>query len=198
MKMSPFEPITAVTAAPLLIAKANVDTDQILPARFLTTTTREGMGKLAFYDWRHDEHGEVIEHEALNSAPKARRRIVVAGHNFGCGSSREHAPWALYDYGVRVVLGEQLADIFKTNCRKNGIAAIDITKDIFELICANRSAEISVRLDERQLQIGQLYKGEFDMDELSRTCLMSGDDQLGVLLNALPEIEKFERTHVHP
>lgn len=192
-KATPFEPLTHLTGKPLIIDQANVDTDQILPARFLTTTSREGMGDLAFYDWRRENGAAPASHDWLNHTPLSQRRILVAASNFGCGSSREHAPWALYDYGVRAVLGEGVADIFKNNCRKNGIAAFDITRNLFELICLNPTLDVTINLRSKTVCVGALRKEDFEIDDLSRECLMSGADQLGLLLKALPEIERFEQ-----
>lgn len=194
MSSSPqFEPIASLKGEALIIDQANVDTDQILPARFLTTTSREGMGELAFYDWRHSSDGETPAHDRLNKLPLDKRRILVAAPNFGCGSSREHAPWALYDYGVRAVLGEGIADIFKNNCLKNGIAAIDISNDLFQLICINPKFDVWLNLRAKTVSLGALYKEHFEMDDLSRECLMTGSDQLGLLLKAQPEIDRFEQ-----
>lgn len=188
------EPLKLVRAKPLIIDRANVDTDQILPARYLITTSRNGMSDLAFRDWRFAENGEVIADHPLNQVKEEDRRLMVVADNFGCGSSREHAPWALYDFGVRVILGHGIADIFKNNCRKNGIAAIEITRDFFELICVNADFEVVVNLSSKSIHLGAMTKREFDMDELSRECLMSGSDQLGLLLASLPDIEAYERT----
>ncbi len=188
-----FEPLSVIRARPLIIEKTNVDTDQIMPARFLTTTTREGLGEKAFYDWRYDDSGALIEDAALNLAKPADRRILVGGKNFGCGSSREHAPWGLYDYGVRVVLAEAIADIFKNNCLKNGIAAIDISAEFYARIRANGDSEVCVDLEKKEIVLADGAVETFEMDDLYRQCLISGEDQLGLLLGADGEIAAYEQ-----
>lgn len=193
MTGSRFEPIVRISAVPLIIDKADVDTDQILPARFLTTTRREGLGEAAFYDWRHDRDGALVMESPLNSASREQRRVLVCGRNFGCGSSREHAPWALYDFGVRVVLGEAIADIFKNNALKTGIAAIDIEADVFESIRLHPGRQISVDLETSCVELGDGTKVRFKIDELGRLCLLQGEDQLGYLLVAADEIDRYER-----
>lgn len=189
-----FDPLKKICARPLVINKANVDTDQIMPARFLTTTDRDGFGEYAFYDWRYDETGAPKPNDVLNATPRDGRRILLAGHNFGCGSSREHAPWGLYDYGVRVVLSTSIADIFKNNCLKNGIAAIEVAEPFFDIALSNPDAEICVDLGLKMVSIKDRAHVEFDMDELGRQCLMRGEDQLGLLLKADKDIEAFEVT----
>lgn len=194
MTANAFEPLSRLIEIPLIIDKENVDTDQIFPARFLTTTSRKGLGDLAFYDWRQAAKSKSAQEDWLNHLPIKDRTILVAAKNFGCGSSREHAPWALYDYGVRVVLGEGVADIFKNNCRKNGIAAIDISSDIYKLICENREAKICVNVRAKTINVGALAQTTFEMDDLALECLISGTDQLGVILKAHADIERFEAT----
>jgi len=194
MRNSMFEPIVEVSAEPLIIENTDVDTDQIIPARFLTVTTRDGLGANAFYDWRHDKAGAVIEDHYLNATPPAGRKILVAGKNFGCGSSREHAPWALHDYGVRIILADSIADIFRNNCSKNGIAAINIESSLYEQIVADREKPVSVDLEARTITLANGTVASFELDEMARQCLMSGEDQMGLLLSAQDEISAYEPT----
>ena len=189
----PFEPIVEITAKPLLLPQTDIDTDQILPARFLTTTSRDGLGDKAFYDWRRDAEGRLIDEHILNRAARADRRILVAGRNFGCGSSREHAPWALYDYGVRIILSSSLADIFRNNALKNGIAAIEISEEAFDAINRRPNDMLTVNIRMQTLSIAGAFSESFELEPMAKTCLMSGEDQLGLLLAEQSRITAFER-----
>lgn len=169
----------------------NIDTDQIIPARFLTTTRRTGLGQHLFHAWRFDESGAARPEFALNEASARGCEILVAGHNFGCGSSREHAPWALLDYGIRVVISSGIADIFRSNALKNGLLPIVVDDATHDWLLAHPGVLVSVDLAESKLHLpGRDYR--FVIDEFSRQCLINGVDELGYLLSKQPEIERYE------
>jgi len=193
MSFSPFKTLTSRT---LVLDTANIDTDQIIPARFLTTTSREGLGKLAFNDWRYDADGRENDHPLNGDAAKACQ-ILVAGHNFGCGSSREHAPWALVDYGFRAVISSQIADIFHTNALKNGFLPIVIEVSAHEWLLDHPDEEVVIDLETCEVRLpknGGTY--EFKIDPFSRHCLLQGKNELDYLLDQLPDIENYEARNV--
>ena len=192
MSETTFEPITQITQTPVWVPDENVDTDQIFAAKFLTITVREGLGEYAFYDWRRDKNDDLIEDHYLNTTPPDQRRIMLGGRNFGCGSSREHAPWALYDYGVRAVIAPEIADIFYNNCLKNGMAAISISDAEYEALTPYTDQEMTVDLETQEIRYGSDKVLAFEMDGLARACLLSGQDQLDLLLSAKPDIDRFE------
>lgn len=176
-----FKPMTVVTSKTVVLPAANIDTDQIMPARFLTMTTKSGLGKHLFNDWRYDEDGSETDHKLNSEAAKACE-ILVGGHNFGCGSSREHAPWALMDYGFRVVISSEIADIFRGNSLKNGLLPIVIDKRAHAWLLENPSAEVTVDLENCEVRLprnGGTYS--FEIDSFSRHCLMEGVDEMGFL-----------------
>lgn len=187
-----FQPLTQIKSKTLVLPAENIDTDQIIPARFLTVTTREGLGKHAFHDWRYEDDGRKTDHELNTDAAKACQ-ILVGGHNFGCGSSREHAPWALTDYGFRVVISSEIADIFRSNAVKNGLLPIVIEKKAHDWLLDNPGAGITVDLEKRLVRLpGNHGAYEFEIDDFSRHCLMEGVDEMGYLLGQKNAIEKFE------
>jgi 3-isopropylmalate/(R)-2-methylmalate dehydratase small subunit len=179
--------------APLTrLAIDNVDTDQIIPARFLSTTERKGLGAHCFADWRGANRKPGFE---LDRLPSEHRQIILAGHNFGCGSSREHAPWALLDFGVRVIIATQIADIFKSNALKNGLLPIVVGPAQFQQLEAHVGQLLEVDLAQLCLRAGGLQI-EFSIDAFARTCLLEGLDAMGYLLARLPHIEAYERARV--
>lgn len=189
--MMSFAPFKTLTSRTVVLAQENIDTDQIIPARFLTTTSREGLGKAAFYDWRYDENGRPKNSSIFNGVDPQTQQILVTGSNFGCGSSREHAPWALSDFGFRAVISSDIADIFKSNAQKNGLAPIEIDGATHRALLATPGAEVTVDLETCRV----IFKGgsaSFAMDPFARRCLLDGVDPLGHLLNHLPDIEAFE------
>lgn len=191
------EPFRALTSRTLVLSEANIDTDQIIPARYLTGTTREGLGDAAFRDWRYDADGRLNADCVLNTVDPAAHRVLVAGDNFGCGSSREHAPWALFDYGVRVVISTGIGDIFRSNALKNGLVPIVVPADVHAELVAHPGREITVDLAANALRFGNHVVG-FEIDAFGRACLLEGVDTLGYLVNRLPAIEAFEaRTETH-
>ncbi len=189
-----FKPLKTVTSKTLVLPAANIDTDQIVPARFLTMTTKAGLGKHLFNDWRYEKDGEETDHHLNSEAAKACE-ILVGGHNFGCGSSREHAPWALTDYGIRVVISSEIADIFRNNSLKNGLLSIIIDKRAHQWLLENPGADVTVDLESCEVRLprnGGTYK--FDVDAFSRQCLMEGVDEMGYLAAQDADISKFEDT----
>ena len=144
------ERFTTLTSRTLVLPQASIDTDQIIPARFLTTTTREGLGALAFYDWRYDD-GKLRPNDPLNTLDPSEHRILVAGDNFGCGSSREHAPWALLDYGFRAVVSTSIADIFSSNALKNGLLPIVVDAETHARLLASPGGRVTIDLEHCQL-----------------------------------------------
>ncbi|MGH6951897.1 MAG: 3-isopropylmalate dehydratase small subunit [Vitreimonas sp.] len=189
------EPFKTLTSRTIVLAQANIDTDQIIPARFLTTTTREGLGAKAFYDWRHDASGKPLPDARLNQVEAAEHRILVAGDNFGCGSSREHAPWALLDYGFRAIVSTSIADIFSSNALKNGLLPVTVDGETHARLLADPGGRVSIDLETCQLTIGNQPPIAFTVEPFARRCLLDGVDQLGHLLNRLPAIEAFERAN---
>lgn len=183
------------TAVPLSVE--NIDTDQIIPARFLKATTREGFGDNLFRDWRYDSNNNPVKDFVLNN-PKYTGKILVAGKNFGCGSSREHAAWAIYDYGFRVVVSSFYADIFKNNALNNGLLPIVVSdkflKQMLTAIEEKPSTEIVVDLENQILQIGSV-KEKFDINLYKKTCLINGYDDIDYLLSLNKEIREFDVAH---
>lgn len=186
------KPLNTVTSKTLVLSAANIDTDQIIPARFLTVTTRDGLGKHAFNDWRYDADGNETDHELNTDAAKACE-ILVGGHNFGCGSSREHAPWALTDYGLRVVISSEIADIFRGNAVKNGLLPIVIDKLAHQWLLDHPGEEVSVDLTSQEVRLpknGGTYS--FEVDAFSKHCLLNGVDEMGYLASQSDAIAKYE------
>lgn len=191
------EPFRSLTSRAFVIRQADVDTDQIVPARFLTTTTREGLGRLAFHDWRHAADGTPRPEAPLNRIDPAERRILLAGPNFGCGSSREHAPWALLDYGFRAVVSTRIADIFTSNALKNGLLPVEAPQAAWDGLADDPDAEITIDLEACEIRRAGVAPVPFTVDGFARRCLLDGTDPLGWLLSRLPEIEAFERKVEH-
>ena len=186
-----FEPFTRLTSRTLVLAEENIDTDQIIPARFLTTTDKDGLGQAAFYDWRHGPDGVLDEGHVLNQADPDATRVLVAGDNFGCGSSREHAPWALLAYGFKAVISTSIADIFRSNSLKNGLLPVVVDADTHALLLEQPGREVTIDLEAEEVRFGNHVKA-FRTEPFARRCLLEGRDPLGVLLDALPDIEAFE------
>ena len=188
-----FEPFTSLTSKTLVLEIENIDTDQIIPARFLTTTTRKGLGKHVFHDWRYHEDGAQTDH-MLNSDTAQACAILVAGRNFGCGSSREHAPWALGDYGIRAVISSEIADIFHANALKNGVLPIVIEKSAYKWLLDHPYEEISIDLKTCEVRLpknGGTYS--FNVDPFSRQCLLNGQDEMDYLCAQGNEISNYEK-----
>ncbi|MBT1703858.1 3-isopropylmalate dehydratase small subunit [Chryseosolibacter indicus] len=184
------------TAVPLAIE--NIDTDQIIPARFLKATTREGFGENLFRDWRYDADGNPKADFVLNNTTYSGK-ILVAGKNFGCGSSREHAAWAIYDGGFRVVISSFFADIFKNNALNNALLPVQVSdtflKKIFQFIEKNPSTIITVDLTKQQVVLEDGSSESFDINAYKKTCLMNGYDDIDYLISLRDDIKQFELTH---
>jgi len=172
----------------------DIDTDQIIPARFLTTTSREGLGSKLFHDWRFESDGSENADFLLNRPESAGCRILVAGHNFGCGSSREHAPWALLDYGLRAVISTEIADIFRSNSLKNGFLPIVVDNETHKWLLDNPGCEVSIDVEQSTITLPNGQSANFPVDEFARYCLIEGIDQLGFLQNHSNAIQQFEDT----
>lgn len=184
------------TGVPLPIE--NIDTDQIIPARFLKATTREGFGENLFRDWRYQPSGQPNHDFVLNQA-QFKGDILVAGKNFGCGSSREHAAWALADYGFRVVVSSFFADIFKNNALNNGILPVvvpdDFLKKLLAAIAANPQTSIEVDLEKQSIALqASGEQAHFDINPYKKTCLINGYDDIDYLLSLRPQIETYEQS----
>lgn len=188
------EPITVIRSRTVVMPFDDIDTDQIVPARFLTTTTREGLGEAAFADWRYDPQGKPKPDFVLNDEAARGCQILVAGKNFGCGSSREHAPWALLDYGFRAVISTEIADIFRSNSLKNGLLPVVVDADTHRWLIDNPGTQVEVDLDKLELRLADGRNIAFIIDRFSRYCLMNGIDQLGFLLQQEDHISAFEKS----
>lgn len=186
------KPVTRVQSRTAVLPTKDIDTDQIIAARFLTTTSRDGLGKNAFYDLRYDNKGNKKADFALNKPAAHGCEILVAGNNFGCGSSREHAPWALLDYGFKAVISSEIADIFRNNSLKNGFLAISIDADTHAWLLDNPGIELSIDVAAATITLPDGRQVRFPIDGFARHCLLEGVDQLGFLQQRLPEIYEFE------
>jgi 3-isopropylmalate/(R)-2-methylmalate dehydratase small subunit len=184
---------TTLTSRTVAMPATNIDTDQIIPARFLTTTTREGLGAQLFADWRYDERGLPRPGFVLNDPASAGCRILVAGGNFGCGSSREHAPWALLDYGFSAVVSTGIADIFRNNSLKNGLLPVIVDEATHAWLLAHPGAELTLDVAAATLTLPGGARVPFPIEAFAQHCLLNGVDELGYLLSRAPEIEAFER-----
>jgi 3-isopropylmalate/(R)-2-methylmalate dehydratase small subunit len=189
------QPIRKFSSRTVVLPSTNIDTDQIIPARFLTTTTKEGLGKQAFADWRYDATGAPRADFVLNRPEAAGCTILVAGRNFGCGSSREHAPWALLDYGFRAVVSTEIADIFRSNSLKNGLLPIVVDDRTHAWLLANPGASLEVDLQTSTLTLPDGAAVEFPIEAFARYCLLNGVDELGFLLQQADAIARYEQTH---
>lgn len=193
------EPIRKFSSRVVPLPNENVDTDQITPARFLKVTDKKGLGKILFYDWRYDSSGNPKPEFVLNKPGSAGAAVLLAGNNFGCGSSREHAPWALVDFGFRAVISTSFADIFRNNCLKNGLLPVAIDKsshqELFCLIERDPSLQIEVDLATQSLTLPTGRKIIFPIDPFSKKCLLDGVDEIGYILNLSDRITEYEATH---
>ena len=184
--------VVSITSRTVVLPSSNIDTDQIIPARFLTTTTREGLGRSLFADWRYDGQGASKPEFVLNRPEAQGCRILVAGRNFGCGSSREHAPWALLDYGFQAVISTEIADIFRNNSLKNGFLPVVVDQGTSDWLLANPGAEVTINVEETSLVLPEGTRVKFPLEAFSRFCLLNGVDELGFLLDRREQIEAYE------
>jgi 3-isopropylmalate/(R)-2-methylmalate dehydratase small subunit len=187
------DPIKTLRSRTVVLPATNIDTDQIIPARFLTTTTREGLGKNLFADWRYDAQGTPRADFALNRPETQGCQILVAGRNLGCGSSREHAPWAMLDYGFRAVISTEIADIFRSNSLKNGLLPVVVDENTSRWLIDHPGAEVSIDLESTTLTLPGGERVTFPLEAFSRYCLMNGIDELGFLLGRMNEIKAYEQ-----
>jgi 3-isopropylmalate/(R)-2-methylmalate dehydratase small subunit len=186
------QPLRRITSRTVAIASSDIDTDQIIPARFLTTTTKEGLGRQLFADWRYQEDGTPKAEFVLNRPEARGAQILVAGRNFGCGSSREHAAWALLDYGFRAVISTEIADIFRGNALKNSFLPIVVDEQTSQWLLHHSGAELDIDLDAMHLTLPTGAAVSFDIEPFARHCLLNGLDEFGYLRSKLEDIERFE------
>ena len=193
------EPFTTLTSSCVVLPAENVDTDQIIPARFLKTVQRRGLGAHLFADWRMDEQGRSRPEFPLNSPAARDASILVAGHNFGCGSSREHAPWALLDFGFRAVISTGFADIFRNNALKTGLLPVALLPQahaaLLELLAESPRASVTIDLAAETATLSDGSAHRFTVDPFARHCLLNGVDELGFLLENDSAIAAYEAAH---
>jgi len=187
-------PIRQIRSHTVVLPYANIDTDQIIPARFLRTTARAGLGRHLFSDWRYQSDGAAKPDFPLNQAAAQGCQILVTGRNFGCGSSREHAPWALLDYGFRAVISAGIADIFCNNALKNGLLPIVLSADEVASLLANPGLELLIDLETNRITRPDGSQLGFQIERFARYCLLNGLDELGFLRSQEPAIARFEST----
>ena len=193
------EPFATLTSRVTVLIADNVDTDQIIPARFLKQTAKVGLSAGLFSNWRYQADGSPVPDFPLNRSENQGNRILLVGDNFGCGSSREHAPWALTDYGFKAVVATSFADIFRNNSLKNGLLPVILSPEdhqaLVQALTANPQAEVIIELDEQALVLPDGRVFGFPIDDFSKTCLLNGVDELGYLLNLEADIARFEQAH---
>ncbi|HLA76858.1 MAG TPA: 3-isopropylmalate dehydratase small subunit [Vicinamibacteria bacterium] len=188
------EPIRRLESKTVVLPIDNIDTDQIIPARFLTVTTRQGLGPRLFADWRYDAEGRPRPEFALNRPQAAGAQVLVAGHNFGCGSSREHAPWALADAGFKAVVATSFADIFRGNALKNGLLPVQVDQKTHGKLLAAPGALVVIDVEAQTIALGS-HSAPFPLAPFARYCLLQGVDELQFLLSQEPAIAAYEARH---
>lgn len=186
------QPFSAIHSHTVVLPSTNIDTDQIIPARFLTVTTRDGLGRQLFADWRYDPAGQPRPEFVLNRPEAAGCTVLVAGRNFGCGSSREHAPWALVDYGFRAVISSEIADIFRSNALKNGLLPVVVDEPTHGWLLDHPGALIDIDLSTSSLSLPDGRRIGFAIEAFARYCLLQGVDEMGYLRSKLPDVERYE------
>jgi 3-isopropylmalate/(R)-2-methylmalate dehydratase small subunit len=187
------EPIRKFSSRTVVLPFTNIDTDQIIPARFLRTTSRDGLGQQLFADWRYRPDGAIKPEFALNRPAAAGCAVLVAGRNFGCGSSREHAPWALLDYGFRAVISTEIADIFRSNSLKNGLLPIEVDEVTGQWLLEHAGAEVTIDLETTTLRLAGGDAVKFSIERFARYCLLNGVDELGFLIARQSQILAYEQ-----
>jgi 3-isopropylmalate/(R)-2-methylmalate dehydratase small subunit len=187
------EKFKGLKSIPAHLPLLNIDTDMIIPKQFLKTIKRTGLGKNLFYEMRYDEKGNPIKEFVLNNEPFTKSKILLTGKNFGCGSSREHAPWALLDFGIRCVISPSFADIFYNNCFKNGILPIVLDEKTIQELSeySKRSSEIEIKIQEQEIVYGNKI-AKFDLDSFKKKCLIEGIDDIGLSLEKISNIKSYE------
>lgn len=186
------QPIRNLQSRTVVLDINDVDTDQIIPARFLTTVSRDGLGEHLFHDWRYRADGQLAGDFILNSPAAAGCRVLVAGRNFGCGSSREHAAWALLDYGVQAVVSTEIADIFRSNALKNGLLPVVVDDTTHRWLLANPGAAVEIDISDSTLTLPDGRAVRYPIDAFARYCLLEGLDQLGFLQRHADAIHRYE------
>ena len=186
------EKVTRIASRTVVLPERDIDTDQIIPARYLKTTTRKGLGQSLFIDWRRDANGRPRPGFPLDDPRADGARILVAGANFGCGSSREHAPWALHDAGLRAVVSSSIADIFRANAAKNGVVPVVVPPQFHEAMLAMPFSVATIDLESMTVTLEDGRKSSFALDRFARHCLMNGVDEMGFLLEQAPQIAAWE------
>ena len=188
------EKFTELKSIPSYLSLQNIDTDMIIPKQFLKTIKRTGLGKSLFYEMRYDENGKINGEFILNRDPYNKSKILIAGKNFGCGSSREHAPWALSDFGIKCIISSSFADIFYNNCFKNGILPIKIDEEIaIELSeYSKRKEEIEINLQNQEIKFGNKIQ-KFEIDQFKKKCLIEGLDDIALSMEKISKIDNFEK-----
>ena len=189
------EKFLKLKSIPSYLSLQNIDTDMIIPKQFLKTIKRTGLGKSLFYEMRYDENGKMIEKFILNKEPYNKSKILLAGKNFGCGSSREHAPWALSDFGIKNVISSSFADILYNNCFKNGILPIKISEEkVLELSdYSKRQEEIEINLEKQEIYFGNNVL-QFELDQFKKKCLIEGLDDIDLSMKKVEQIDNYEKT----
>jgi len=188
------EKFNNLKSIPSYLSLQNIDTDMIIPKQFLKTIKRTGLGKSLFYEMRYDEKGKMNKEFILNKEPFNKSKILIAGKNFGCGSSREHAPWALSDFGIKCVISSSFADIFYNNCFKNGILPIKISNQVVTELAeySLRKEEIEISLEKQEIKYGNKISN-FDVDAFKKKCLMEGLDDIALSMEKIDKIDSFEK-----
>lgn len=187
------EPVRQIRSRSVVLPSTDIDTDQIIPARFLRTTVREGLGRQLFADWRYAADGSPRADFVLNQPQSQGCQILVGGRNFGCGSSREHAPWALLDYGIRAVISTEIADIFRSNSLKNGLVPVIVDEATHAWLLANPGVELLLDVERTTLTLPDGRRASFPIEPFAKYCLVQGVDQLGYLLSKHDAIGAYER-----
>tara|TARA_B100001559_G_scaffold212796_1_gene178384 strand:- start:72 stop:668 length:597 start_codon:yes stop_codon:yes gene_type:complete len=187
------EKFSTVKSIPSYLSLQNIDTDMIIPKQFLKTIKRTGLGKSLFFEMRYDEKGNLNKKFILNNEPYNKSKILLAGKNFGCGSSREHAPWALLDFGIKCIISSSFADIFYNNCFKNGILPVQLNEKVIEELSSysNRKEEIEVNLSNQEVLYGNKIV-KFELDQFKKKCLLEGIDDIGLTLEKIKDIDNYE------
>ena len=188
------EKFSELKSIPSYLSLQNIDTDMIIPKQFLKTIKRTGLGKSLFYEMRYDENGKINGDFILNKDPYNKSKILIAGKNFGCGSSREHAPWALSDFGIKCVISSSFADIFYNNCFKNGILPIKIDEQIVIELSeySKRKEEIEINLQNQEIKFGNKIQ-KFEIDQFKKKCLIEGLDDIALSMTKISKIDNFEK-----
>jgi len=187
--------VKTIRSRTVVLPTSNIDTDQIIPARFLTSTSRAGFGKNLFADWRYDAAGNPRPDFALNKPEAQGAQVLVAGRNIGCGSSREHAAWALQDFGIAAVVSTEFADIFRTNSLKNGLVPVLVDEKTHAWLLAHPQAEVTIDVEQSTLALPDGTTVKFPLEGFARYCLLNGVDELGYLLSKSEAISRYEQAH---